>query len=66
LVVNLGRPGEDEDVVEICNAEVKSPQNVVHEALERLGKPKDIKGNSNKPNGVVMAVFWMSSGWTDI
>jgi len=27
--------------------------------------PKDIQGNSKRPKGVVMAVFWMS-GWTGI
>jgi hypothetical protein len=25
-----------------------------------------MKGNSNRPNGVVMAVFYISSGWTGI
>jgi hypothetical protein len=25
-----------------------------------------MKGNSNRPKGVVMAIFWMSLGWTGI
>ena len=31
-----------------------------------LRRPKDMNGNSNKPNGVMMAVFSMSSGLTGI
>jgi hypothetical protein len=37
LFVLFGRPGEDEDVVQIYETEIESPQNVVHEALQRLG-----------------------------
>jgi hypothetical protein len=31
-----------------------------------LHRPKDMKGNSNRPKGVVIAVFCISSGWTGI
>ena len=31
-----------------------------------LGRPKDMSGNSNKANGVMIAVFSMSSGLTGI
>jgi hypothetical protein len=31
-----------------------------------LRRPRDMKGNSNRPNGVVVAVFCVSSGWTGI
>jgi hypothetical protein len=62
-------PEEDKDVVQVDETEIESQQNIVHEALKRLGgigKPKDIKGNSNRPNVVVMAVFCISSGWGGI
>jgi hypothetical protein len=29
-------------------------------------RPKDMKGNSNRPKGVVMVVFCMSPRWTGI
>jgi len=31
-----------------------------------LRKPKDMNGKSKNAKGVVIAVFWMSSGWTGI
>jgi hypothetical protein len=31
-----------------------------------LRRPKDMKGNSNRPNGMVIAVFCISLGWTGI
>jgi hypothetical protein len=36
LLVFLERPREDEDV-QVGETEIETPQNVVHEALERLG-----------------------------
>jgi hypothetical protein len=36
LLVLLEGPGENEDVIQICEAEVESPQHLVHETLERL------------------------------
>jgi hypothetical protein len=37
LLVLFGRPGEHEDVIHVGEAEVEFSQDVVHEALERLG-----------------------------
>jgi hypothetical protein len=69
-LVVLERTGENEDIIYVDEAEVESPQNVVHEALKRLGGVAQAegheKGNSNRPKGVVMAVFLMSSGCTGI
>jgi hypothetical protein len=31
-----------------------------------LRRPKDVEGNSNRQNGVVIAVFYILSGWTGI
>lgn len=36
LLIPLKRPGVDEDIVKIGEAEFESPQNVVHEALKSL------------------------------
>jgi hypothetical protein len=33
---------------------------------EALRRQKDMKGNSNRPKGVVIAVFCMSLGWMGI
>jgi hypothetical protein len=66
--VLLKRPGEYGDV-KVGEAEVEPSQNVVHEALKSLGgvrRRKDTKGNSKRPNGMVMAVFCISSGCTGI
>jgi hypothetical protein len=68
LLVLLQRPGEDEDV-QVGQAEVESSQNVVHKALKRLGgvvQAEEHEGELEKPNGVVMAVFCISSGWMGI
>jgi hypothetical protein len=59
------RPGEHEDVIHVGETEVEISQNVVHEALERMGgvsQAESMYGNSNRPKGVIMAVFGMSSG----
>jgi hypothetical protein len=60
------RPGEDQDVVQIGETKVEFPQNVVHETLERLFGVAQAKGNSNRPNEVVIAVFCISSRCTEI
>jgi hypothetical protein len=45
LLVLLEGPGEDEDVIQVCKAEVESPQHLVHEALERLGGVTQAEGH---------------------
>jgi hypothetical protein len=49
--VLLERQGEEKNVVQVGETAVQFSQIVVHKALER-------------PNGVIMAVFCISSGWT--
>jgi hypothetical protein len=45
LLVLLEGPGKDEDVLQVGETEVESPQNVVHEALERLGGAAQAEGH---------------------
>ena len=68
-VMFLGGTAEDKTVVDICETEILIFKDPVHETLKGLSgvfRPKDIKGNSKRPKGVVIAVSWMSSGWTGI
>jgi hypothetical protein len=59
----------NEDSVQVGETEL-SPHSML--SLKRwnvwvvLRRPKDMKGNSNRLNGVVMVVFCISSGWTGI
>jgi hypothetical protein len=50
LLVLLEGPGENEDVIQVCEAEVESPQHLVHEPLERLSgvvQPEDHLGSTS-------------------
>jgi hypothetical protein len=65
MLVFLRGPGEDEDIIQVGEAEVESSYDVVHEALESLGGVAQAEGHVRelkRPNGVVMAVFCISSG----
>jgi hypothetical protein len=58
LLVLLERPREDEDVVHVGEAEVESSQNVVHEALERLGGVSQAEGHE----GELKKAEWSGDG----
>ncbi len=67
LYVLLFNLASDEDVVD--TAEVEDTQNTNHEAQEGLGGIPQAKRHSkkaNEPNGLVIAVFGMSSGFAGI
>jgi len=69
LVMFLGRTSEDKDVVIVSKTEIQVFENLVHKNLEGLGsvsRSKDIKRNSKRLKGLVIAVFWLSSAWTGI
>jgi hypothetical protein len=64
LLMLFGRQGKHENVIHLGETEVEFSQDV-HEALERLGGVSQAERhvrNSNRPKGVIMAVFGMSSG----
>jgi hypothetical protein len=69
LLMLFAAPGEKEDVVQVAKQK-SSPLST--SSINRwnvwaaLRRPKDINGNSKRPKGVVMAVFWMSLEWTGI
>jgi hypothetical protein len=48
LLVLLGGSGENEDIVQVCEAEVESPQHLVHEPLERLRGVAQAEGHEEK------------------
>jgi hypothetical protein len=48
LYVLLERPGEDEDVIQVCEAEVESSQNVFHKALKHLGGVAQAEGHEGE------------------
>ena len=52
----------NKDVIDIDIGEIQAMKNVVNETLECLSSIAETKWNSNRPNGVVMAVLWMSTG----
>jgi hypothetical protein len=54
LLVLLGGSRENEDVVQVCEAEVESSQHLVHEPLERLSgvaQPEGHEGKLEKAEG---------------
>ena len=64
LVVFLGRTAKDKDVY-VCKTEIQVFEDLIHETLEgraALRRPKDIKGNSKRPKGVVIAAFGCLQG----
>jgi hypothetical protein len=63
LVVFVGRKAKDKDVVYVCKAEIEVFEDLIDITLEgwvALRLPKDIKGISKRPVGVVIALFWIS------
>jgi hypothetical protein len=48
LLVLLEWPGENQNVVQVGEAEVEYPQNVAHEALERLGGVAEAEGHEEE------------------
>jgi hypothetical protein len=48
LLVLIERPGENEDVVQVGEAEVESLQNVIHKALKRLGSVVQAEGHEGE------------------
>ena len=67
--VSLGVSNGHQDVVNVDISKLHSLADVVHQALEGLGRifsPKSIRKNSKSPNGVMMAVFGTSSAATGI
>jgi hypothetical protein len=48
LLVLLGGSGENEDVVKVREAEVESPQHLVHGSLERLSGIAQAEGHEGK------------------
>jgi hypothetical protein len=48
FLVLLERPGEDEDVVQVGEAEVESSQNVVHKALKHMGGVAQAEGHEGE------------------
>ena len=69
LVVFLRGTAEDKDVVYIGKTEIQVFEDLITKHWKvwaAFCRPKDIKGNSKRPKGVVIAVFWMSSGLTGI
>jgi hypothetical protein len=47
-LVLLECPGENEHVIQVREAEVESPQHIVHEALERQGGVSRAEGHERK------------------
>jgi hypothetical protein len=41
-------PGENEDVTQVGETEIESPQNIVHEALDHLGGVAQAEGYEGK------------------
>ena len=68
LCMLLAAGAGDENIVDVTETEVQTSQNLIHEPLVWAAflRPKGIRKNSNSPNGVVMAVFGMSSSSTGI
>jgi hypothetical protein len=66
--VFLVRTAKDKDVVKV--GEAKTQLRILSMKLwkfwEALRRSKDIKVNWKRQKVVVIAVFWMSSGWTGI
>ena len=64
----LGRTAKDKDIIDVSKTEIQIFEDLVHETevWVALRRPKDIKGNSKRRKVVVIAVFWMSAGWTGI
>jgi hypothetical protein len=48
LLVLFGGSGENEDVVQVCEAEVESPQHIVHEPLDRLSSVAQAERHKGK------------------
>jgi hypothetical protein len=48
LLVLLGGSGENEDVVQVLEAEVESPQHLVYKPLERLSGVAQAEGHEGK------------------
>jgi hypothetical protein len=58
--------GENEDIVQV--GETKSSPHAMSsmkncDVWTALHGPKDMKGNCNRPNGMVMVAFCISLGW---
>jgi hypothetical protein len=58
LLVLLGRLGEDEDIIQVGEAEVESSQNVVHKALKCLCGVAQAKGHE----GELKKAKWSGNG----
>ena len=59
--------GEDKNVIHIDEAEWKITQKFIHKALECVTGIPEAKGHAQEfkhPKGVMMVVFWTSSGDT--